>query len=359
MNNLFYVEIKKYLLDLIEQNKDKPDFKLPSENQLAKKFNTSRLTVKKAMNQLADKGMIYRYQGKGTFINTKRINTNPQVKDMVVCIIVPNVASKFVQAILNGVLDIFNDINVTCMIFQTQNSQVQEEKILRALTANNISGAIIFPASGNIHNKGLLWLALKNYPMVSIDRNLQDLNLDCVLTDHYEMVYNCVSQRIAEGHKKIALIHAEPQAQSSQMRVSGYMNAHIDNKITPSNDRILMLAYNHFSKFTQESNDQLTKIFSEFLENHREITSIISLNNFIAMPLIKSINLSGNKIDLTFIDDDYPELQNFIPYPYRTLLQDGYNIGKTSAKLLVEKIANPSQPTKIIRIPFIEKPLIQ
>ena len=95
-------------------------------------------------------------------------------------------------------------------------------------------------------------------------------------------------------------------------------------------------------------------LFSEFLNKNDEITCIISLSSLIAMPLITAINATGKKIDLTFIDDDYPELQDLIPYPYKTVLQDGYSIGKTAAKLLFEKITTPSQNTKVIRIPTIK-----
>ena len=68
-----YMSMRKYLLELIENNKHTPDFKLPSENQLALKFNASRITAKNAILSLEKDGLIYRKQGKGTFISTKAI----------------------------------------------------------------------------------------------------------------------------------------------------------------------------------------------------------------------------------------------------------------------------------------------
>ena len=354
MSNLYYVEIKKYLIELIELNKHIPNYKLPSENYLAHKFNTSRLTVRSAMNQLVDKGLINRYQGRGTFINTRRL-TNTPLKDFVTCIIVPNIASRFVQSIINGAIDTFNEINALCVIYQTHNSQSIEERILENLTRYHISGVLIYPASGSIYNKGLLQLALKNYPTVSIDRNLHDLNLDCVLTDHYQMLYDCTTSLIHQGFRHIALIHPEPQAQSTQLRLSGYINAQINLKITPSNENVLMLPYNYFAKFTQENSNQLVNLFIEFWKQHSEIDAVISLSSFVAMPLLQSINAAGKKIDITFIDDEYTELKKILPIKYNSLIQDGYTIGKTAAQLLIEKSNNPQQTTKILHIPTLKQ----
>ncbi|MED3448029.1 GntR family transcriptional regulator [Bacillus thuringiensis] len=42
--------------------------KIPSENQLMEQFGVSRNTVKKAIEELVQEGILYRIQGKGTFV---------------------------------------------------------------------------------------------------------------------------------------------------------------------------------------------------------------------------------------------------------------------------------------------------
>ncbi|WP_313799132.1 GntR family transcriptional regulator [Cytobacillus sp.] len=42
--------------------------KIPSENQLMDQFNVSRNTAKKAIEELVQEGILYRIQGKGTFV---------------------------------------------------------------------------------------------------------------------------------------------------------------------------------------------------------------------------------------------------------------------------------------------------
>ncbi len=67
MGKFLYQEIKDYLLGLIKEHKSEPHYQLPSENQLALKFATTRITAKRALTELQEEGYIYRVHGKGSF----------------------------------------------------------------------------------------------------------------------------------------------------------------------------------------------------------------------------------------------------------------------------------------------------
>lgn len=61
----YYVQIKSYLRNLIQELG--PEQPIPSELELAAKFQVSRGTVKQAVMDLVYEGRLYRKQGKGTF----------------------------------------------------------------------------------------------------------------------------------------------------------------------------------------------------------------------------------------------------------------------------------------------------
>lgn len=48
--------------------------KLPSEETLAKIIGVSRVTIRKALDDLASEGIVFRRQGKGTFVNIDSLN---------------------------------------------------------------------------------------------------------------------------------------------------------------------------------------------------------------------------------------------------------------------------------------------
>lgn len=50
-----------------------PHDKLPTERELAEEFDFSRLTVRRALDQLEQEGVVYRVQGAGTFVGVQHI----------------------------------------------------------------------------------------------------------------------------------------------------------------------------------------------------------------------------------------------------------------------------------------------
>ncbi|WP_411334407.1 trehalose operon repressor [Metabacillus indicus] len=63
-----YLAIYQELADLIKQGILAPDETIPSENELAAKYETSRETIRKALNLLAQNGFIQKVKGKGSIV---------------------------------------------------------------------------------------------------------------------------------------------------------------------------------------------------------------------------------------------------------------------------------------------------
>lgn len=66
---------RQVILDLEQQIKNmQPNAKLPSERQLLVKYGVSRNTVRLALQDLEERGLIYRLHGKGTFVSSTFLN---------------------------------------------------------------------------------------------------------------------------------------------------------------------------------------------------------------------------------------------------------------------------------------------
>lgn len=63
-----YIQIKEHIRADIENGVYCVDEKIPSERQLAAQLGVNRLTVSKAIHELADEGLVYSRVGKGTFV---------------------------------------------------------------------------------------------------------------------------------------------------------------------------------------------------------------------------------------------------------------------------------------------------
>jgi len=63
-----HAQIKDYLLSQIRSGEYGPGDRLPTENELTKKFQTSKSPVRQALEILRMEGIIYRHPGRGTFV---------------------------------------------------------------------------------------------------------------------------------------------------------------------------------------------------------------------------------------------------------------------------------------------------
>lgn len=67
-------QAKEAILQYIEEMDLKRDNKLPREEALAEMLGVSRITIRQALNDLASEGIIFRRQGRGTFVNVDSLD---------------------------------------------------------------------------------------------------------------------------------------------------------------------------------------------------------------------------------------------------------------------------------------------
>jgi GntR family transcriptional regulator len=71
-----YKQLQEKLKTQIQSGKRKPREKIPSEVNLAKEFGVSVITARKAVNLLAEEGLVEKKQGKGTFVASPKYTRN-------------------------------------------------------------------------------------------------------------------------------------------------------------------------------------------------------------------------------------------------------------------------------------------
>lgn len=69
-----YQQLKDTLHQQIEQGAFQPDQLIPSERNLCARFHISRITVRQAISEMINEGILYRKQGKGTFVAKPKVN---------------------------------------------------------------------------------------------------------------------------------------------------------------------------------------------------------------------------------------------------------------------------------------------
>ncbi len=68
-----YVQIEEELTERIRAGKLRPGDRIPPERELAEQMHVSRMTVRQALGRLADRGLLVREQGRGTFVSEPKL----------------------------------------------------------------------------------------------------------------------------------------------------------------------------------------------------------------------------------------------------------------------------------------------
>jgi GntR family transcriptional regulator len=78
LNHQEATPLYKQLLDVlrlqIEDGEIKPEQPIPSERSLCKKYRISRITVRQSIGKLITEGLLYKKQGKGTYVSPRKVN---------------------------------------------------------------------------------------------------------------------------------------------------------------------------------------------------------------------------------------------------------------------------------------------
>jgi len=69
----YYVQIKQILLDRIQNGVYQENTLIPSETQLAQEFTVTRMTIRKALDEMKREGVIKTERGKGSIVSQEKI----------------------------------------------------------------------------------------------------------------------------------------------------------------------------------------------------------------------------------------------------------------------------------------------
>ncbi len=69
-----YQQVKESIKAAIESGQYKPEEKIPSESELSEEYSVSRITVRRAVEELCGEGHLIKMQGRGTFVSKPRIH---------------------------------------------------------------------------------------------------------------------------------------------------------------------------------------------------------------------------------------------------------------------------------------------
>ena len=217
-----------------------------------------------------------------------------------------------------------------------------ERDCLSFLLSTGIDGLIYIPedlTAGEFYEL----TSQRPVPVVQVDRAIEGVQADAVLSNNSEAVQKAVSSLLQKGHRRIAIISGPKYVMTSKERLVGYLRALCDHDI-PYDDDLVINGDLTFSTGYQ-SVEQLMNL-------PNPPTAVLSTNHDITMGLITAARERGFQLpgDLDIFGYDSLEACSIMTPPIPVVYQPENEIARTSASYLIDRLNGYDGPIRQSRL---------
>lgn len=188
--------------------------KLPTEREIAETNNISRITVRRAFNELEANGILERIQGSGTFV-AEHQSANQNSGKLIA--LLSNVGDEFALGFIKAIERELAKNGEFMILRLTDDSPELEENAALDLVASGIKNLIIWPSGENFHAQTFERLRVLGVNMVFFDRMIPEEYADYVGLDNVDAIKQLFNYS-ANASKVAFVSHASINFDSDKMR---------------------------------------------------------------------------------------------------------------------------------------------
>lgn len=346
---------KKYyrLMDDLKQQiltgQIKPGEKLSSENELARDYQVSRHTVRKALSILENEGYVYAMHGKGTFCSETLLHTG---NSKTIAVITTYLDSYIFTEVIQGIDKVLTEAGYSILLKNTKNSRKLEADYLAELLEKDIDGLIIEPSKSQIFCRHMhLYEKLDEYkiPYVFIQGCFRQLSeKPHVLLDDCGGGYEITRYLIGQGHHEIVGIFKADDAQG-QNRHKGYVKALQEAGILYDPDKVIWFYTEDRTIHPYEQMKQMARQRQTARKGQENFfDAVVCYNDQIAIEAIRALQEEGvsvpGDVAVTGFDNSYLAVNGRVPLT--TVEHPKEQLGEMAAELLLELIEEKKEETR-------------
>jgi DNA-binding LacI/PurR family transcriptional regulator len=334
-----YDDLLAYVRRGIARGRMKPGAFIGSELELAREAGISRVSVRRATDELIREGLIERRAGKGLFVRPSDRGTR------LVQVIVPDMAFDQCVQIARGAQALGIERGVQVQTYDAHSRMDWDMEVLRQLPRTSPHGAIIVSWHHIRFTEALYELKREKYPFVLVDERARDLVVPSVLADNYGGGVTVGRALVELGHRRIAFV-GNLRADTAQSRLQGLRDAINDAGI--AFDRSMALDLD-----VQPEGDWEGMTIArtrQLLDMPDRPTAIFFGNDHTAAHGYRAIKAAGLRIpeDISVVGFDDDPLCRWLEPQLSTVKQPSLEIGRTAMEMLLQLPENRPASTEAV-----------
>jgi DNA-binding LacI/PurR family transcriptional regulator len=326
---------------------------LPTEEVLAKHYDCSRPTLRKAIEELKQAGIVNTVRGSGAYITASSGFGMPADSGNLFAIIFPNLGPGHFSDPVCSLLAQYTSAQGDSLVWggyispKSDMLKMDIQQICERYISQRIAGLFFSPfeyhEKSDLINKEIASvISDAGIPIVLIDSNIHAYptvnEFDLVSMDHIHASYILTEHIIAQGYRRIFFSAPPNSRHTIKLRLIGYNAALIQHDLPPEH--------------LVESSADDTAMLEHFIRSKKP-DALICSNDITAIGVINSLEKLGLRIpgDLAVAGFDY--LSKAMPFvrPITSIEQPIEAIAQTALSLMLDRIGDPRKPAAHIIFP--------
>lgn len=295
--------------------------------------------TKKAVIELAEK---LKYRPNQMALNLRKSKNNT------IGVIIPQIVHYFFSSIISGIEDYASQKGYNVILTQSNEKYERELSHTNIMIQSGVAGILISITKETTNFDHFKRLLNYDIPVVFFDRICPTLKTDKVIVNDEYASFLAVEHLVKTGCKKIIHFKGPQNLSISKRRETGYLETLREYKIKRNNDLII-----------QCDNYEDAQIETQkLIDNNVDFDGIFAVNDDTAAGAIETLIKNNIKIPEEVSVMGYSnDLISKITNPkLSTVEQSGYEMGFTSAQLLIERIESEKeirQRTEVVSVKLV------
>lgn len=251
-----------------------------------------------------------------------------------ISLIVSDISNPFFTAISRAVEDTAYAQGFSVLLCNTDEDAEKEAIYLGLMRDMSVAGTIMSPTRQTIANFSESDFP---FPVVVVDRPISDRDVDAVLLDNVDAAYRLVTHLIEQGYRRIGALCSEMS--TGLERQIGYEKALRSHGLAPKTE---------YMKYVAPRAEAGYAATLKILDAAEPPDALFTANSLLGVGALQAIRERNMAIpgDIALVTFDETTWATLVQPAITLIAQPTYEIGRTAAELLLQRIADPDRPTR-------------
>jgi LacI family transcriptional regulator len=257
--------------------------------------------------------------------------------------VIPDLNNPLFPPIVRGIEDVLSAAGYSALIVNTDNDADREAAQVASLRGRQVEGMIF--ATARRHHPLLDQLAAEGFAMVLVNRRVESTAILNVTCDDANGVAAAVRHLVELGHRRIAHLAGPQSTSTGAVRLRAYRQAMADAGLPADGALIAQCDY-----WTEDEGAMAVR---RLLDGGGTFTAILAGNDLLALGAYDALGERGLVCpdDISVVGFNDIRFMDKLRPPLTSVRIPHYEIGAEAARVLLERLANPSLPAKSVLLP--------